>query len=190
MLESEYLKCCPDDQWSEFVDGKIVIHDPPTTEHALLSSFLFHLMSLFAEDAEWKVLRGSYQVRLAKNRRSPDIMLIRPSRSQILLPDYVNGAPDLIFEIVPPDSQSRDRREKFLEYQRAGLGEYWIVDPLSKTVEAYRLARDGKFSLILEKDGRIRSTVLPKFYLKPDWLWREKLPKVSALLREINSAKR
>ena len=100
---------------------------------------------------------------------------------------HFEGGPDLIIEIISPDSQSRDRREKFLEYQKTGVREYWIVDPLSELVEAYSLGRDGKFKLITEKSGRIASKAISGFYLKPAWLWQKRLPKVSALLREIGS---
>lgn len=86
-------------------------------------------------------------------------------------------------EIVTAESQSRDRRDKYLEYEKAGVREYWIVDPLSQTVEAYALSPTQTYSLIPETDGRIPSTVLPGFYLKPAWLWQEKLPDAIGILR-------
>src|SRR5689334_11489142 len=55
----------------------------------------------------------------------------------------VEGAPDLIVEIVSPDSQNRDRRDKYLEYGDAGVREYWLIDPLSQTLDAYaQMPRD------------------------------------------------
>lgn len=95
----------------------------------------------------------------------------------------------MIVEIVSSESQSRDRRDKYLEYEAAGAKEYWIVDPLSRTVEVHVRGRTGKFRPAPLKDEKIVSTVLKGFYLKPLWLWQEKLPKVSVLLREMNKAR-
>jgi Uma2 family endonuclease len=127
-------------------------------------------------------------VRLAKQRRRrvPDLLFVSKERSHLLRPNHLEGAPDLSVEIVSPDSQSRDRRDKFAEYEAAGVREYWIVDPLSRTVEAYALHAAGKFRLIeATDDGRLASAVLPGFYLRPDWLWQEPLPDVIATLREL-----
>lgn len=192
MTEQEFVDWVGDG-WAEWVNGEVIIMSPINTEHGELHAFLQHLLRGFIDDHELgTVMTEPYQIRFdkAKSRRSPDIIFISNKRRSNLQYAHLEGAPDLIVEIISPDSQSRDRREKFLEYQNAGLREYWIVDPLSQKVETYRLGKDGKFILIAEKNGKIASSVLPKFYLKPEWLWREKLPKVSALLREIHAAKR
>jgi Uma2 family endonuclease len=192
MTEQEFIDWVGDG-WAEWVNGEVIVMSPVNIEHAELNSFLHALLRCFVDEHDLgTVVTEPFQVRFAKakSRRSPDIIFISNRRRANLRYAHLEGAPDLVVEIISPDSQSRDRREKFLEFQSAGLREYWIVDPLSKKVEIYRLGRDGKFALIAEKDGKIASSVLPKFYLKPIWLWREKLPKISALLREINSARR
>jgi Uma2 family endonuclease len=56
-------------------------------------------------------------------------------------------------EVIFPDSQSRDRRVKFLEYQSAGVREYWVIDPLSQVVEAYSLGPDRAFQERSERSG-------------------------------------
>jgi Uma2 family endonuclease len=177
------------DGWAEWVNGEVIIMSPVNFEHAELHFFLLGLFGVYVSDHDLgTVVAEPFQIRFdfAKSRRSPDIIFISNKRRKNIRYAHLEGAPDLIVEIISPDSQSRDRREKFLEYQRAGVREYWIIDPLSEKVEAYRLGKDGKYILIAERDGRIHSTVLPKFYLKPAWLWREKLPKISTVLREIN----
>ena len=80
-----------------------------------------------------------------------------------------NGAPDLIVEIVSPNSQSRDRREKYLEYQSNGGREYWLIDPENQTVEMYSLSAAGKYSLIPERGGVIKSKVLRGLYIDLVW---------------------
>lgn len=56
----------------------------------------------------------------------------------------VHGAPDLIIEILSPASARYDRLIKFSLYQRAGVREYWIVDPSTRTVSVYTL-EDGAY---------------------------------------------
>jgi len=50
-----------------------------------------------------------------------------------------NGAPDMVIEILSPSTAMRDKLLKFNEYQRAGVREYWIVDPDTKTVQVFIL---------------------------------------------------
>jgi Uma2 family endonuclease len=190
MTEQEFVDWCSSDTWAEWVDGEVIVMSPVGLEHADLFGFLFHLLRAFVDENELgKVLSEPFQVRLSRlrRRRSPDILFVSTPRLGQLAPLHVEGAPDLIVEVISPDSQSRDRRDKYLEYQKAGVQEYWIVDPLSHSVEAYSLGKSKSYQLIEEEGGAIHSTVLPNFHLKPAWLWRAKLPKVSEVLREMTS---
>ena len=94
------------------------------------------------------------------------------------------GGPDLIIEIVGPDSTNRDRREKYLEYQAGGVPEYWIIDPLTRTVSAYTL-RGRKFAPIRPVDDRYDSAVLPGVFLRAKWLFGAERPKVVQVLKEF-----
>ena len=101
-------------------------------------------------------------------------------------PTYLTGAIDLAIEIVSPDSQERDYREKFLDYQSVGVREYWIIDPLSQNVELSSLEEGtGEFRPIALTDGRFSSVVLPGFFLRPDWLWSDPRPTVNDVLRQL-----
>jgi Uma2 family endonuclease len=128
------------------------------------------------------------QVRFAslRRRRVPDLLFVSTERMGILKATEVDGAPDLIIEIVSPDSPARDWREKYLEYEAVGVREYWVIDPMSKRVEGYALGADGRYSLIEEKDGVVHSTVMTGFFLKPVWLWQEPLPNPLDILRELS----
>ena len=191
MTEQEFIAWCDSDTWAEWVDGEVILMSPVNTEHDRICVFLISLISYFAGEHDLgDVLTEPVQVRFARQRRrrSPDIFFVTRERLDIIKLQHVEGAPDLIIEIVSPDSQNRDRRDKFNEYQAAGVREYWIIDPLSKTVEAHVLGPDRKFRQV-EPGPFIRSAVLPGFAIKPNWLWRSKLPKVSTCLREMKSAK-
>jgi Uma2 family endonuclease len=134
-----------------------------------------------------EILGPEFQVRIGRlrRRRVPDILFIAQARRDIIKTNHVEGAPDLIIEIVSPDSIARDWREKYLEYEAAGVHEYWVIEPAEEYVEAYALGEDQRYARLEEKEGAIHSTALPGFYLKPAWLWEEPLPKVAEVLREI-----
>jgi Uma2 family endonuclease len=188
MTEAEFVAWCDSDTWAEWVDGEVIVMSPVNFEHADLHAFLLRLVGGFVEERELgRVVTEPFQIRFAelRRRRSPDIIFISNRRLRLVKGAHFEGGPDLIVEIVSPESQSRDRREKYLEYEAAGVKEYWIVDPLSRVVEAHVRARGGKYRPLPEKNERIGSTVLKGFYLRPEWLWRERFPKVPALLREM-----
>ncbi len=189
MTEQQFVDWCDDQTWAEWIDGEVVVMSPVNIEHGRLFAFLFTLLNEFVDrQSLGQALAEPVQIRFARlrRRRSPDIIFIAAARSDIIRHAHIEGAPDLILEIVSPDSQSRDRRDKFLEYEAAGVREYWIVDPVSKTLEAYALFEGRKYRQIDGKDA-IKSSLLPGFSIKPTWLWKATLPKVSACLREMKS---
>src|SRR5205823_12157084 len=135
-------------------------------QHADLFSFVFALFHGFVDDRDLgRVLTEPFQIRFArqKSRRSPDLFFVSSETVAKIREQNLEGAPDLILEIISPDSQSRDRREKYLEYESAGVPEYFIVDPLSKSLEAYALKKDKKYHRIESKNGSIHSKVLSGF---------------------------
>lgn len=90
-----------------------------------------------------------------------------------------------MIEIVSPESRERDRVEKFYEYERGGVREYWILDPEEKRAEFYRLGEDGKYLAIAAgEDGIFRSTVLEGFWIQVDWLFQEPKPPFLSILKE------
>ena len=91
-----------------------------------------------------------------------------------------------MIEIVSPESRVRDRHIKYGEYAAASVPEYWLIDPLAHTVEVFWLATPGEYQRIEADDaGRLRSRVLPGFWLQPSWLWMEPLPSAADKLAAI-----
>jgi len=56
----------------------------------------------------------------------------------------VQGAPDLVVEILSPSTAGRDRVAKRTLYGKYGVREYWIVDPVGSTIEVLTLGANGK----------------------------------------------
>jgi Uma2 family endonuclease len=197
MTEEEFVAWCDEDTRAEWVDGEVIMMSPVNVDHGRLLKWLLGVLGGFVEEKDLGEVLPDVQVRLAtqRTRRVPDIWFISNARRDLLRRAHLEGPPDLIIEIVSPDSEARDWREKYLEYQAAGVREYWVIDPMSQHAEAYALSGGGSaetpaaaasgYRRIEEKDGAIESVVLPGFRLRTAWLWPETRPKVLAALREI-----
>jgi Uma2 family endonuclease len=89
----------------------------------------------------------------------PDVIFISHERRQIAR-ERIEGAPDLVVEVLSPATVGRDRGEKQQLYATAGVAEYWLVDPLTQQIEF--LVREGdRFAVDLPEDGLYRSRVIP-----------------------------
>src|SRR5262245_2970987 len=188
MTEEEFMAWCDEDTKAEWVDGEVIVHSPANLRHVDLAGFLNLILRWFVTSRGLGVVYGpELQVRFAslQRRRVPDMLFVSTERMNILKNTEVEGASDLIVEIVSPDSPTRDWREKYLEHEAAGVREYWVVDPMSQRFEGYTLGAAGRYALIEEKDGVVYSTFLAGFFLKPPWLWQELLPNPLDVLKEL-----
>jgi Uma2 family endonuclease len=190
MSYEEYL-ALPDEVHTaglvEWAHNEAIFHMPPNINHQDLTTFLstllrfyvdlFKLGRLFASPVEVKLPSGQ--------AREPDVVFVANENLGQVTPQRIAGAPNLIVEIVSPESAGRDFDTKFDEYQDAGVQEYWLIDPRPRRKQAlfYRLNPDGLFKLANLDDGIYRSSVLPKFWLRTDWLWQT--PQALLALSEI-----
>lgn len=194
MSYEEYLNVASETQITEWVDGEVIIHMPPIFEHQYLAGFLQALLLAFILDFDLgELVVAPFEVKLWADgpSREPDLAFVHHS-NQVQLnrkSKRFNGAPDLIVEIVSPSSVRDDRVDKFMEYEQAGVKEYWIIDPRSRRqrVDVYgRHLVTGMFEEIsLDEAGRFHSTVLTGFWLDPDWLWQNVLPDYRSCLATI-----
>lgn len=99
----------------------------------------------------------------------------------------MTGSPDAAVEVVSRDSVSRDYIDKKRIYEKSGVSEYWIIDPLRQRMEFHRL-KQGKYQLVpLEDDHIFRSHVIPGFWLDANWLLADPLPNPYECLQELLS---
>jgi Uma2 family endonuclease len=186
LSEDEFLAWCDPEVKAEWVDGKVIVVPPATLVHCELTTFLVCTLGIFAEREDLgEVLGWRLMVRLnPRCRRVPDVVFISKEHLQNIGPTHLEGPPDLAIEVVSSESVARDWREKYYDYQAAGVREYWIIDPVHQRVAAYNLV-DTEYQPIAIEQGRIGSSVVPGFFLREDWLWRAKLPKIDDALKEI-----
>jgi Uma2 family endonuclease len=148
----DYLKWDNDERW-ELIDGVAYNMTPaPTRFHQQISGELaFQLLSYF-RNTSCKVYAAPFDVRLPEGDETEEAIrtVVQPDISVICDPSKLDvkgciGSPDLIVEILSPATARKDMKEKFLRYERAGVKEYWIVDPSGKIVTVYRLLDGGRF---------------------------------------------
>ena len=192
MTESEFVAWAyaGENIRAEWEGGKVIMMAPVSVLEDDLNNWLACILRHFCEYHDLGQIKGSQlMVRFArqKRRRMPDLMFISNARLHLLKAAHLEGAPDVAFEIVSADSQTRDRRKKFLEYEKEGVREYWIIDPILQQVELYSLQR-GRY-VEAEPDGeRWNSIVLQGFYLREAWLWKRPLPKLNTICKEFGVA--
>jgi Uma2 family endonuclease len=175
---------------AEWVDGEVIVMSPVSHDHDKIQRWLASLLEQYVEHKNLgEILGPQFVMRLTVgrsriSRREPDVLFVSIQKLPNLTRNYLNGAPNLAIEVVSPESQSRDRRVKYLEYEAAGVGEYWIIDPLSENIEAYA-SRGGRFAPVPLTRGKFSSSVVKGWYLRPDWLWGRPRKSLLSALAEL-----
>lgn len=136
----EDIYALPDGQRAELIDGKMYMMAPPNTAHQKISWKLHQEIGNYisAKGGNCDVYAAPFAVFLNENEQNyvePDLSVIC-DRSK-LSDKGCNGAPDWIMEIVSLSTQQIDYGIKLFKYRTAGVREYWIVNPLKKTVTVY-----------------------------------------------------
>lgn len=168
----------------EWADGNLIEMPPASPEHGRRSLFLAMILNAYAEHHDLGVVYPDGLIlHLDATIRIPDVAFLRRANLDRVGATHCEGGADLVVEIVSPESGARDRGEKFDEYERAGVEEYWIVDPRRRMAEFYRL-NDGLYAAVApDAEGRVKSSALPGFRLPIMWLWNA--PKLAEAMREL-----
>jgi Uma2 family endonuclease len=186
MTYEEFLEWADEDTWAEWVDGEVIVLTPASTRHQHVADFLNRVMEIYAEYRDLgTVISAPFQMKLERGRE-PDLLFVAQAHLDRLKENYLDGPADIAVEIVSPESTGRDWREKFYEYERGGVREYWLIDLDRRWAEFYRLGEEERYETVFAgSEGEFRSTVLEGFWLRVEWLWQEPLPDTEATAWEI-----
>lgn len=172
--EEEYL-ALPGNRLVEFDLGLIEVLEMPSQSHQLLVAFLYRLLSDFVrQQGLGLVLFAPLPLKLWDGKmREPDLLFMRREHAEKRHENYWSGA-DLVMEVISPGDPGRDKITKRYEYAKAGIPEYWLVDPFEQTVtvlslpeQAEEYAVHGVFGLA----ATATSASLPDFTVSVDELF-------------------
>ena len=172
----------------EYVDGEAVEMPGVDLLHSRLHGWLFLLLG------NWVRRRALGELFLAgytqptkgrKHGREPDVLFVRADNLAILGAKALLGACDLAVEIVSKGSAKIDRQDKFREYAKAGIGEYWILDPHRKLAQFFVL-NDGAYEPAEGDDEAYRCHAIAGVTIEPAWLWEQ--PPIDEVLGKWDAA--
>lgn len=187
MTYDEFLDWVDEDTLAEWVDGELLMTSPASDRHQDLVRFFTSVLSVYVETHQLGVIRPApFQMKLARTGREPDLFFVANAHLDRFRPSYLDGPADVVVEIISLESLERDRGAKFVEYESAGVPEYWLIDPLHRWVECYQLNAEGQYETVFAgREGRYASAQLPGFWLRIEWLWQVPLPPILTILREL-----
>ena len=140
----DYLNT-PDDKRYELLDGELIMPPAPGESHQNVSAMLGWKLTQFAvENRLGRVYHAPFDVVLSDfDVVQPDLIFVSNERADIITPANIQGAPDLVVEILSPSTATRDKTFKRSLYARHGITEYWMVDLTAKTITVLRLGERG-----------------------------------------------
>jgi Uma2 family endonuclease len=137
---ADYVQFPDDGLRHEIIEGEHYVTPAPTTRHQRISGNLFYFVRCYLEiHPIGEVFAAPFDVLLSEfNILEPDLVYLSTERSHFLTSKNLQGAPDLVVEILSPSTKSRDLDLKRDVYERTGVDEYWIVDADRNVVDVYR----------------------------------------------------
>ncbi len=152
----------------QLIGGELVMTPSPTPYHQEISRKLaFKIVSFLEKNNLGTLYYAPLDVFLSDGDvYQPDIIFISRKRLEIIGKKKIEGAPDIVIEVLSPGTAYYDLRKKYRAYQEYGVREYWIVDPELKKIEVYE-NQDKKFKIYSEAEGEgtVSSKVLDELVI-------------------------
>ena len=176
--EADYFALPDTNRIVELSEGVLVMPPLPTHTHQIVVGNLYRALFSFVTERNLGVVQlAPLPVRLWPDKiREPDILFVSWEHSD-RIGEKVYGPPDLVVEVTSSSTYQTDRVEKFAEYAKAGIQEYWIVDPEQETVDVYSL-KQGAYEPVGRwvRGQRVRSELLEGFEIDVDTIFNKPTP--------------
>ena len=144
----DYLRLPDDGRRYEVIRGVLYVSPSPKYNHQYVISMLFRTVGSFVFDHDLGiVLTAPFDVLMGEIATpvQPDLIFLRAGREPRAEDPNFQGSPDLVVEVLSPSNRRYDRKIKLEAYQEAGVQEYWLVDPMARTVTINVLERNGRY---------------------------------------------
>lgn len=161
----EVFKMLPEGTRAELIDNSLYMSPAPNINHQDLSITLAaQLFNLCNRTKSGKVFAAPIDVFLNKeNAYQPDIIYIANQNLNIIKTDGVYGAPDLVIEIFSAGTKKLDLTKKKDAYEKAGVKEYWVVDPETSEAIGFQLVK-GKYQEFKRQQNKVSSLMLKRTF--------------------------
>lgn len=163
----DYMKT-DDDRRYELIGGKLIVVPSPRPIHQRVSGKIFNQFENFLKtNFLGEVFDAPIDIVLGEHIVQPDILFIAKERLDIIGELNIQGAPDLVIEILSPSTAVHDKKKKSQLYFEHGVKEYWIVDPDAKFVDIF-IAGEQEWRWVgtFDQEDILNSALLPGLEVK------------------------
>lgn len=175
----------------EFFEGKVYKSAPIGLRHERIRDYLRLLLQAYFVLKPIGTVIGEpfvmYLPEFPNRRREPDLMVILESNPHPLKETHMDGPADICIEIVSPGSVSIDHGDKFDEYEKGGVQEYWIIDPIRNECRFYRLNSEGVYVPQAKDTETYVTPILPDLKIETTIFWEETLPNVLEVIESVKT---
>lgn len=167
---ADYLIFPENERW-EIFEGMPILQAAPSWQHQAISGELLTQFNIFLSGNPCQVFAAPFDLRLPESEKEndaevtnvlqPDITVVC-DKSKLKGSGYF-GKPSLIIEITSPSTSRIDKMVKFNIYEKAGVSEYWIVEPEGRFVSVFTLQADGRYGRpeIYSEDDMVKVSIFP-----------------------------
>jgi Uma2 family endonuclease len=167
MNADEYLALGETFERYELIDGVVCMSPSPSFLHQKLITEVSFLIREYLKGRPIGEVAVEIDVRLTDGLvYRPDVVFLRTDKAA-RCDVHIAEAPDVVVEVISPDSSRIDRETKRRDYERFGVAEYWIIDPRTRSFTFFGL-RDGKFVELIADVAHFESAAIPGFRLDLD----------------------
>ena len=129
----------------EMLDGKIYFMAHESSHHVTIKGNIFAIFKNYLRGKKCRVFVDGMDVKFnEKDKTEPDVMIV--CNRDIIKKNWIEGAPDLIVEVLSPSTAEHDIGYKKDLYEKYGVKEYWIVSQTDRSIQVY-LLKDGVYKL-------------------------------------------
>lgn len=159
----EVFNFLPEGTLAEVIEGILTIIPFPNLKHqeilVTLLSHIYDRLDRTGHGGQLYPLRTAVFLDDNKNVVQPDLIFIKSKNKSIIREDAIHGVPDLLVEILSDLNRNHDLRRKKYLYQRFGVPEYWVIDPIAHESIGYQI-EDGRYVEFYRAKGKIKSKIL------------------------------
>ncbi|NUO78908.1 Uma2 family endonuclease [candidate division KSB1 bacterium] len=187
----EYLDWLTEEKKADLLDGVIYMQSPPSDRHEKIFVFLLNVLNAYVVRKKLGIVRGSRTaIKFSEyNGTQPDLVFISNANRDLIHPYFVDGAADMVVEIISPSTRHIDRVKKMALYAQHGVREYWLIDPDKRTAEFFRNDYGSWNQIAVREDGAFRSEAIAGFWMKVEWLFAAKPLDIVNTVMEILAGK-